>query len=81
LSSGQIVLLGAIAGFTIFLGLPLGRIRAPMPRLKVFLNALAIGILIFLLWDVLTHAWEPADTALGAHDWSKALVDGLTMLG
>jgi zinc transporter, ZIP family len=81
LSSSQIVLLGAIAGFTIFLGLPLGRIRAPMPRLKVFLNALAIGILIFLLWDVLTHAWEPADTALGAHDWGKAFVYGLTMLG
>ena len=59
MSSSQIVLLGAIAGFTIFLGLPLGRIRAPMPRLKVFLNALAIGILIFLLWDVLTNAWEP----------------------
>ena len=81
MSSSQIVLLGAIAGFTIFLGLPLGRIRAPMPRLKVFLNALAIGILIFLLWDVLTHAWEPADTALGAHDWGKAFGYGLTMLG
>ncbi len=58
MSSSQIALLGAIAGFTIFLGLPLGRMRAPMPRLKVFLNALAIGILIFLLWDVLTNAWE-----------------------
>ena len=42
--TSQIVLLGAVAGLTIFLGLPLGRIRAPMPRLKVFLNALAIGI-------------------------------------
>jgi ZIP family zinc transporter len=81
LSSSQIVLLGAIAGFTIFLGLPLGRIRAPMPRLKVFLNALAIGILIFLLWDVLTNAWEPASTAMGAHNYRTAFVDGLTMLG
>jgi len=81
LSSSQIVLLGAIAGFTIFLGLPLGRMRAPMPRLKVFLNALAIGILIFLLWDVLTNAWEPADTALSAHHWGTAFIDGLTMLG
>ena len=81
MSSSQIVLLGAIAGFTIFLGLPLGRIRAPMPRLKVFLNALAIGILIFLLWDVLTNAWAPAATALSAHDWGTAFTDGLTMLG
>jgi ZIP family zinc transporter len=81
LPTSQIVLLGAVAGLTIFLGLPLGRIRAPMPRVKVFLNALAIGILIFLLWDVLTNAWEPADTALGAHHFRTAFIDGLTMLG
>ncbi|HYM97729.1 MAG TPA: ZIP family metal transporter, partial [Candidatus Sulfotelmatobacter sp.] len=30
-----------------------------------FLNALAAGILIFLIWDVLAHAWEPIDRALG----------------
>jgi zinc transporter, ZIP family len=81
LPASQIVLLGAVAGLTIFLGLPLARIRAPMPRLKVFLNALAIGILIFLLWDVLTNAWNPADTALGAHHYQTAITDGLTMLG
>ena len=79
--TSQIVLLGAVAGLTIFLGLPLGRIRAPMPRLKVFLNAFAIGILIFLLWDVLTNAWEPANAALGAHHFGTAFIDGLTMLG
>jgi zinc transporter, ZIP family len=80
-SSSQIVLLGAIAGFTIFLGLPLGRVRAPMPRTKVFLNALAIGILIFLLWDVLTNAWDPADTALQAHRYATAVTDAAVMLG
>ena len=79
--TSQIVLLGAVAGLTIFLGLPLGRIRAPMPRVKVFLNALAIGILIFLLWDVLTNAWAPAATALRAHHFDTAFVDALTMLG
>jgi zinc transporter, ZIP family len=81
LSGSQIAFLGAIAGLTIFLGLPLGRIRAPMPRVKVFLNALAIGILIFLLWDVLTNAWEPADTALSSHKYGTAVVDGVVMLG
>jgi ZIP family zinc transporter len=81
LSSSQIVLLGAVAGLTIFLGLPLGRMRARMPRLKVFLSALAIGILIFLLWDVLTNAWDPAGAALGAHHYRAAVTDGLTMLG
>jgi len=80
LSTSQIILLGAVAGLTIFLGLPLGRMRAPMPRLKVFLNAFAIGILIFLLWDVLTNAWAPADAALTAHRYQTAVTDGLTML-
>jgi ZIP family zinc transporter len=60
------LLLGFIAGVTIVIGLPIGRLRRPMPRLKLFLNATAVGILLFLVWDVLAHAWEPIDTALGA---------------
>jgi ZIP family zinc transporter len=81
MSSSQIALLGAIAGFTIYLGLPLGRLRAPMPRAKAFLNALAIGILIFLLWDVLANAWEPGDAALSDHDYGTAVLDIGVMLG
>lgn len=61
----ETLLLGFIAGVTILLGLPLGRIRRPMPRLRLVLNAVAVGILLFLVWDVLDHAWEPIDTALG----------------
>ena len=64
-SEGQTLLLGFIAGVTILLGLPLGRLRAPAERTRVFLNAVAVGILVFLLWDVLTHAFEPIDAALG----------------
>jgi ZIP family zinc transporter len=64
MSSSQIALLGAIAGFTIYLGLPLGRLSAPMPRTRALLNAVAIGILMFLQFDVLSHAWEPIDAAL-----------------
>jgi ZIP family zinc transporter len=79
MSSAQIALLGAIAGFTIYLGLPIGRLRAPMPRLKAGLNAVAIGILVFLLWDVLTHAWEPVDEALGHQEIGSALGNGLTL--
>src|SRR5215831_15328410 len=78
--ASQIAILGAFAGLTIFLGLPLGRVRAQMPRTKAFLNALAIGILIFLLWDVLTNAWEPTDSALGLHHYGTAVVDGAVML-
>ena len=58
------VLLGAIAGFTIFLGLPIARMPRLRPGLQAFLNALATGILVFLLWDVLTKATEPIDSAL-----------------
>ena len=69
MSETQILLLGFIAGVTILIGLPLGKVRAPRPGLRQFLNALAIGILLFLLWDVLVHAWEPVDIALGRlHD-------------
>jgi ZIP family zinc transporter len=59
------MLLGLIAGGTIFLGLPMGRLRRLPPGVRVFLNAVAVGVLIFLVWDVLSAAWEPLDTALG----------------
>jgi ZIP family zinc transporter len=69
MSQTQTLLLGFIAGVTILIGLPLGRVRAPRPGTRQFLNALAIGILLFLVWDVLVHAWEPLDSALGRlHD-------------
>ncbi|POX43719.1 ZIP family metal transporter [Streptomyces sp. Ru72] len=79
MSSANIALLGAIAGFTIYLGLPIGRLRTPTPRLKAALNAVAIGILTFLVWDVLTHAWEPVDDALGKHEWATVASGGATL--
>jgi zinc transporter, ZIP family len=65
-SGAAVVGLGAIAGLTIFLGLPLGRVRNASIGLRASLNAVAIGILVFLLWDVLAHAVEPIETALTA---------------
>ena len=64
MSWAQTVVLGALAGFTIFLGLPLGRLRKSDPRLCAGLSGLALGILLFLLWDVLAHAVEPVEGAL-----------------
>jgi len=58
------LLLGLVAGVTIVLGLPVGRLRKPAPSLKLLLNAVAIGVLLFLVWDVLSAAWEPIDAAL-----------------
>ena len=69
MSETQTLLLGFIAGVTILIGLPLGKMRTPRPGLRQFLNALAIGILLFLIWDVLVHAFEPVEVALGRlHD-------------
>ncbi len=66
MNATQVTLLGAIAGATIFLGLPIGRIRARMPVTRAWLTSLATGILLFLLWDVLAHAWAPIDAGLAA---------------
>jgi ZIP family zinc transporter len=69
MSTPQLLALGALAGFTIFLGLPIGRIRTADTRLKAALSAMATGILLFLLWDVLVHGIEPVEEALtGAVD-------------
>jgi zinc transporter, ZIP family len=65
-STAQLWLLGAIAGFTIFLGLPVGRLRDPAPRLQAFLNAIAIGVLVFLFFDILSHANDIVETSLEA---------------
>jgi ZIP family zinc transporter len=66
MSTAQTLLLGGIAGVTIFLGLPLGRMQNVKPETKAFLAATATGILIFLLWDVLSEAVEPIEDALTA---------------
>jgi len=63
------LVLGCLAGGTILLGLPVGRLRRPAASLRIFLNATAVGVLLFLVWDVLSAAWEPIDAALGSvHD-------------
>src|SRR5712664_573174 len=71
MTTGHILLLGAVAGATIFLGLPVGRIQGLTPPARAGLSALATGILIFLLWDVLTGAVDPIETALDARHWGR----------
>ena len=82
----QLLLLGSIAGFTIFLGLPLAVLQNLSPRKKGFLNAFAIGILVFLIIDVFSHAWESAegaanDAIAGKSSLSNAIVSLLAMFG
>jgi ZIP family zinc transporter len=70
MSTPEILLLGAIAGVTIFLGLPVGRMRLGA-NARSGLSALATGILVFLLWDVLSNAVDPIDHALKFHHWGR----------
>src|SRR5260221_1451387 len=64
MSVAPTLLLGAIAGFTLYLGLPFARLKHPRRSLQAFLNALATGILVFLFWDVMTKASAPITAAL-----------------
>src|SRR5437764_2895834 len=66
MGTGETLALGAVAGFTIFLGLPLGRMQNVSAQTKAFLSSTATGILVFLLWDILSGAVEPVETALKA---------------
>lgn len=81
MSQAQILVLGTIAGLTIFLGLPAGRLRRMSTRASALLSAVATGILLFLLWDVLSAGIEPVEAALNAaaidHDGTWARFAGL----
>jgi ZIP family zinc transporter len=79
MSTAEILLLGAIAGATIFLGLPVGRMQGLSANARAGLSALATGILVFLLWDVLSNAVVPMDSALDAQHWGR--FSGLAGLG
>jgi ZIP family zinc transporter len=81
MSFGQTLLLGAIAGFTIFLGLPLGRYRGADVRLKAAFMAIATGILLFLFFDVVAHGWSPVEEAAEDHAWGDLVGFGLVFGG
>jgi zinc transporter, ZIP family len=81
MSTPEILVLGAIAGFTIFLGLPVGRMRNLSPRVGAALNAVATGILIFLFWDVISAGVEPVESHLEAHSWGAFLGYGALLCG
>src|SRR3989440_6927702 len=66
MSTAQTLMLGALAGLTIFLGLPIGRMQNVSASVKAFLSATATGVLIFLVWDVLSTAVDPIESALKA---------------
>jgi zinc transporter, ZIP family len=78
LSFGMTVLLGAIAGFTIFLGLPIARARKLSAETVALLNALAIGILLYLVVEIAQNAIAPISQGLNAwHSGAGAFPAGM----
>jgi ZIP family zinc transporter len=66
MSFAQTVALGALAGFTIFLGLPVGRLQLLNNRTRVALAMFSVGVLAFIFVDVMSNGIEIVDHALTA---------------
>jgi zinc transporter, ZIP family len=60
----ETILLGAIAGFSIYLGLPVGRVGRVDDKLRVALSMFSVGILAFIFMDVTNHGQEIVNTTL-----------------
>jgi ZIP family zinc transporter len=58
--------LGALAGLTIYVGLPLGRMQRVGVRMRVSLAMLSVGILAFIFMDVTSNAQSIVSLALSA---------------
>jgi zinc transporter, ZIP family len=82
-SFGETVVLGALAGFTIYLGLPFGRIRFVSQRTRVALAMFSVGVLAFLFAEVLVHGIEIIEhrvEELGEGEGSAGSALGLGLL-
>ncbi len=66
MSFAQTVLLGALAGFTIFLGLPVGRLQLLSTKTRVALAMFSVGVLAFIFVDVLSNGLSIIDDTLDA---------------
>jgi ZIP family zinc transporter len=73
-SFAETVALGALAGLTIFLSLPFGRLTSLGVRARVALAMFAVGVLAFLFVDVLEHAFGIVEHAVeGYKDGESSL--------
>jgi zinc transporter, ZIP family len=66
-SFASTVALGALAGFTIYLGLPIGRMRLLSNRSRVALAMFSVGVLAFIFVDVLTHGLDILNSSLTSY--------------
>lgn len=83
MSFAETVALGALAGFTIYLGLPAGRLQLLDNKSRVALAMFSVGILAFIFVDVLSNALVIVHNALFQakdHQTSVAYVIWLVVL-
>jgi ZIP family zinc transporter len=79
-SFGETVLLGALAGFTIYLGLPFGRIELVSQRARVALAMFSVGVLAFLFAEVFVHGLEIVEERFDAlHEGDGSLPIGVLL--
>jgi zinc transporter, ZIP family len=83
MSFEETVVLGALAGFTIYVGLPFGRLQLLSERMRVALAMFSVGVLAFLFVDVFEHAFEIVEDAVqGFKDGERGFgeASGLALL-
>ena len=68
MSFAETVLLGGLAGLTIYLSLPFGRLQMLSDRARVGLAMFAVGVLAFLFVDVFEHALHIAEEAVEGYE-------------
>ncbi len=82
MSFPQTVLLGGIAGLTIYLGLPIGRIKGLPDRVRTFLSMTSAGILVFLFFDIFQQLGAPIESSLSSGAYGPLLIlFGIFLLG
>lgn len=77
---GTNVLLGAIAGLTIFLGLPIARWRGASEKLRGVLALASAGVLLFLIIEVGYQAMESVEVSVQAETSGIALSKFLILI-
>ncbi len=81
MSFAETVVLGALAGFTIYLGLPVGRLQIVGDRARVALAMFAVGVLAFLFVDIFEHALEIVEEPVEAFkDGEEGIGDALGLV-
>jgi ZIP family zinc transporter len=85
MSASHTALLGLIAGLTIFLGLPIGRMQSLSRRRRALLSVISAGILLFIFWDVMDAAHKLIATSLAsAHasgSWGELVLRSAMLFG